>query len=113
YLRISIGLAAGITVGLVLGPSTRPLDVPAKLILRVLGALAPMLILVAVIHAIMTAEIHGRLAFRMGGLLLQNTIVAILVGLGVATLLQPGTSANLGVSGTPPAVNGQPITPLA
>jgi DAACS family dicarboxylate/amino acid:cation (Na+ or H+) symporter len=112
YLRILIGLAAGITVALVLGPNARPLDWPAKLILRVLGALAPLLILVAVVHAIMTAEIHGRLALRMGGLLLQNTIVAIVVGLAVATFLRPGRSALLGVSGTPPAVKGDVITLL-
>src|SRR5688500_12217715 len=89
YLRILIGLVLGIVVGLVLGPSAQPLDWPAKLILRLLGALAPVLILVAVIHAIMTAEIHGRLALRMGSVLLQNTIVAILVGLAVASLLRP------------------------
>ena len=112
YLRILIGLAAGITVGLVLGPSARSLDWPAKLILRVLGALAPMLILVAVVHAIMTAEIHGRLALRLGGLLLQNTIVAILVGLTVATLLEPGKGAHLGVSGAPSAVKGDVATLL-
>jgi Na+/H+-dicarboxylate symporter len=112
YLRILIGLAAGVTVGLVLGPSARPLDWPAKLILRVLGALAPMLILVAVVHAIMTAEIHGRLALRMSGLLFQNTIVAILVGLAVATLLEPGKGAHLGVSGAPPAVKGDVVTLL-
>ena len=106
YLRILIGLAAGMTVGLVLGPTARPLDWPAKLILRGLGALAPMLILVAVVHAIMSAEIHGRLALGMGGLLLQNTIVAILVGLAVAALLEPGKNAYLDVSGTPPAVKG-------
>src|SRR5262245_45371330 len=112
YLRILSGLAAGITVGLVLGPSAQPLDWPAKLILRLLGALAPVLILVAVVHAIMTAEIHGRLALRMGGLLLQNTIVAILVGIAVATLLEPGRSAHLGMSGTPPAVKGDVLTLL-
>jgi DAACS family dicarboxylate/amino acid:cation (Na+ or H+) symporter len=112
YLRILLGLAAGMTVGLVLGPIARPLDWPAKLILRGLGALAPMLILVAVVHAIMTAEIHGRLALRMGGLLLQNTIVAILVGLAVAALLEPGKNAYLSVSGTPPAVKGDVITLL-
>src|SRR5215813_13512948 len=100
YLRILFGLVAGIAVGLVLGPSARPFDWPAKLVLRLLGALAPVLILVAVVHAIMTAEIHGRLALRMVGLLLQNTIVAILVGLTVATLLEPGMRADLGVSGT-------------
>jgi|RhiMethySRZTD1v2_1073278.scaffolds.fasta_scaffold100905_2 Na+/H+-dicarboxylate symporter len=112
YLRILIGLAVGLAVGFLLGPTARPFDWPAKLILRVLGALAPVLILVAVVHAIMTAEIHGRLALRMGGLLLQNTLVAIVVGLGVASVLRPGAGAHLAVTGTPPAVKGDVISVL-
>jgi Na+/H+-dicarboxylate symporter len=112
YLRILIGLCAGIVVGLVLGPRAQPLDWPAKLILRMLGALAPVLILVAVIHAIMTAKIGGRMAFRMGGLLVQNTVVAILVGIAVATLLGPGKNAEVALSGPPPAVKGDVITML-
>ena len=58
-----------------------------------LGALAPALILVAVVRAIMTAEIRGRIAWRLGGLLLLNTTVAILIGLGVANVFSPGTGA--------------------
>jgi DAACS family dicarboxylate/amino acid:cation (Na+ or H+) symporter len=73
----------------------QPLDWPAKLILRLLGALAPVLILVAVVRAIMTADIHGRLALRMVGLLLLNTLMAICVGLLVANTLRPGVGANL------------------
>jgi Na+/H+-dicarboxylate symporter len=112
YLRILIGLCAGIAVGVLLGPSARPLDWPAKLILRVLGALAPVLILVAVIHAIMTAEIRGRMALRMAGLLVQNTLVAILVGITVASLLGPGKNANVALGGPPPAVKGDVVTML-
>lgn len=99
YLRIVVGLVLGVVVGLALGPSAKTFDWPARLILRVLGALAPALILVAVARAILTADIHGRLALRMGGLLLLNTLVAIGVGLGVANLVQPGAGANL----VPPA----------
>jgi Na+/H+-dicarboxylate symporter len=95
YARILLGMALGVVAGLVFGPATKPLEVIAQLVLRVLGALAPVLILVAVIQAIMTAEIRGRLALRMVGLLLVNTLVAILVGLGVANLLRPGTGAQL------------------
>lgn len=95
YARILLGMALGVVAGLLFGPATKPLDVIAQLVLRVLGALAPVLILVAVIQAIMTAEIRGRLALRMVGLLLVNTVVAILVGLGVANLLRPGTGAHL------------------
>ncbi|HWO10580.1 MAG TPA: dicarboxylate/amino acid:cation symporter, partial [Polyangiaceae bacterium] len=64
-------------------------------ILRLLGALAPVLILVAVVRAIMSADIHGRLALRMVGLLLLNTMVAICVGLLVANVLRPGVGAHL------------------
>lgn len=95
YARILLGMTLGVVAGLIFGPATKPLDVIAQLVLRVLGALAPVLILVAVVRAIMTAEIRGRLALRMVGLLLVNTLVAILVGLGVANLLRPGTGAHL------------------
>ena len=95
YFRILIGLALGVAVGLLIGARAQPLDWPAKLILRLLGALAPVLILVAVVRAIMTADIHGRLALRMVSLLLLNTLVAICVGLLVANVLGPGVGANL------------------
>ncbi|MEO6601782.1 MAG: dicarboxylate/amino acid:cation symporter, partial [Polyangiaceae bacterium] len=71
------------------------LDLPARLILRLLGALAPPLILMAVVHALLTAEIRGAVAWRMGWLLLSNTVVAILIGLLVANVLAPGRHAHL------------------
>jgi DAACS family dicarboxylate/amino acid:cation (Na+ or H+) symporter len=95
YLRILLGLVLGVVTGLVLGPSAKLLDQPARLILRVLGALAPPLILLAVVHAIMTAEIHARMALRLGSLLLVNTLTAIVVGLTVANLIAPGRNAQL------------------
>ncbi|MBC8131709.1 MAG: dicarboxylate/amino acid:cation symporter, partial [Deltaproteobacteria bacterium] len=95
YLRILIGLVLGIVTGLILGSGAKSFDQPARLVLRILGALAPPLILVAVIHAIITAEIRGRVALRMAGLLLANTFVAIVVGLVVANVIKPGRHANL------------------
>jgi len=95
YARILLGMAAGVVVGLVFGAATHPLDFIAQMVLRVLGALAPVLIFVAVVHAIMTAELHGRIALRIAGLLVVNTTVAILVGLAVANVLRPGTDAHL------------------
>ena len=90
YVQILIGLALGVVAGLLLGPRASAFDLPTRLILRLLGALAPVLILVAVVRAIMTAEIHGRLALRMVGLLVLNTLMAIGVGLAVANVLRPG-----------------------
>jgi DAACS family dicarboxylate/amino acid:cation (Na+ or H+) symporter len=91
YSRILIGLILGLVAGYLLGPGAKPLEWPARLILRMLGAIAPALILVAVVRALITAEIHGRLALRMGGLLILNTVTAILVGLTVANVLRPGS----------------------
>ena len=103
YLRILIGLALGVVTGLVIGPSAHQLDLPARLILRLLGALAPPLILVAVVHALLTAEIRGAVAWRLGRLLLMNTVTAIVVGLLVANLLAPGRHAHLPAPPVQPA----------
>ena len=90
YLRIIGALILGVICGLVLGPRAAGLELPSKLVLRLLGALAPALILVAIIHALMTADLNGRNTSRLIGLLVLNTLVAISVGLLVANVVQPG-----------------------
>lgn len=112
YLRILIGLVLGVFVGLALGPRAQSFDAPARLILRVLGALAPPLILFAVVRAILTAHIHGKIAFRLGGLLLLNTLTAILIGLAVANLLEPGRFASLPAPSVKPGVRTDVVTQL-
>ncbi len=126
YLRIVFALVLGVVTGLLLfikpdafqftfgnsatyGFKAADLAIPGKLILRVLGALAPALILAAIVHALMTAQIKGKVGLRMVGLLLLNTLVAIFIGLFVANLLKPGQYSRL----TPPATaaSGKAATP--
>ncbi len=95
YVRILIGLVLGVVTGLALGPSGAKLDIPAKLVLRVLGALAPPVVLLAVVNALLKADVKGRLAAKMGALLGLNTLVAIVVGLVVANVIRPGTHADI------------------
>jgi DAACS family dicarboxylate/amino acid:cation (Na+ or H+) symporter len=90
YQRIMLGFGLGIVTGLLLGDWAKPLEIPSQLVLRLLGALAPPLILLAVIEALMHAELPKGSGFRLVGLLLLNTTVAIVIGLAVANLLQPG-----------------------
>jgi DAACS family dicarboxylate/amino acid:cation (Na+ or H+) symporter len=114
YIRIIIALAFGLIIGIVLGylnphvleEGIQPwylegswpfagkmlafLSLFSKIILQLLGALAPPLILIAVIHVLVTTEIPGRSAGRLAWLLLLNTTVAILIGLLVSNLMQPG-----------------------
>ena len=95
YLRIIIALVLGLIVGVVLGERAASLALPSQLILRLLGAIAPPLILLAVIQALMSAEIGGRIAGRLAGLLIVNTVVAIAIGLLVANVVRPGEWSKL------------------
>ncbi len=100
YVRILIALIIGSLLGYVLNTFGKPdwvvyLELPSKTILRMLSMLAPPLVLVAVIQALVKTEIPAGVARRLGGLLLLNTVVAILIGLFVANVLRPGAGANL------------------
>ncbi|MEX0679435.1 MAG: dicarboxylate/amino acid:cation symporter [Pirellulales bacterium] len=90
YLRILVAVALGVIVGMLLGERAEMLAVPSRLVLRVLGALAPPLVLLAIVQALMRAEVIGRQTARLAGLLLQNTLVAIAIGVLVANVIQPG-----------------------
>jgi Na+/H+-dicarboxylate symporter len=91
YIRIVVGMVLGVLVGLLLTPQQAGYFLtPAQLVLRLLGALAPGLILVAIIHVVLTAKFEAKNAARLGSLLLLNTLVAIFIGLLVANVVKPG-----------------------
>ncbi|HKU42340.1 MAG TPA: hypothetical protein VJR89_29480, partial [Polyangiales bacterium] len=77
YLRILGGMALGVVVGLLLGPDAKSLAIPSKLVLRLLGALAPALILFAIVKALIEAHFERGTAGRLIRLLVLNTLVAI------------------------------------
>jgi len=63
--------------------------------MRLLGALAPPLILLAVVQALIKTPIGGRKGARLVSLLVLNTLVAIGIGLLVANVVRPGRWASL------------------
>ncbi len=109
YIRIMIGLAVGVILGTILlfrkpyqsddfkwvDGTIAAMNVVAKLLLQLLTMIAPPLILVAVVRAIITANIRGRQTGRLMFLLALNTMVAIFIGLLVANVVRPGKHANL------------------
>jgi Na+/H+-dicarboxylate symporter len=103
--RMAGAIALGIAVGLLAGQDAQLLNLPAKLVLRLLGALAPPLILFAILRAVLRVEARGRDAGRLAWLLISNTTVAIVIGLVLANVIQPGLGADLvgtgGKSSTP------------
>jgi len=112
YVRILVALALGAAAGLLLPPTwAQQLDIPARMILRLLGAIAPPLILVAVMRALIGANVQGKLAGKMFFLLALNTIVAILIGLTAANIIRPGQYATL-PPGDAPNVNANPLMQL-
>ena len=112
YLRIVVALVLGVLAGLLLPASfAEDLDIPAQIILRLLGAIAPPLILLAVMRALIGAAVRGRLAGKMVFLLVLNTTVAILLGLLVANVIRPGSHASL-PPGEPPKVSGNMLMQL-
>jgi Na+/H+-dicarboxylate symporter len=108
YLQIAIALVLAVGLGVFLGAGQpnpnnigliNNLVIPCTLILKALRALATPLILLAVIHSFLTASIPGRSGRRIAVLLLTNTCAAILIGLAVANVFQPGKWGKIDAAG--------------
>ena len=93
-------MAIAIPVGLFWGEGATNLELLPKLILRALTALAAPLVVLAILSAIVTNEVKGRLGALMMLFYLINTLVAMLIGLSLSNLLQPGNGASLVEPGT-------------
>ena len=81
-----------------LGGLVTAMDLAPTLIVRALGALAAPLVVLAILSAIVTNDVRGRQGARMMFYYLVNTVFAMVIGLGLTNLIQPGLGANL--SGT-------------
>lgn len=104
FLRIVIGLLLGVGLGYLFqwgqgsGWSAHGIAVCknfADIVLRALRLLATPLIFLAVLLALVQSPVSGRTAGRLLWFVMTNTLVAIVVGLTVANLMQPGTGAQL------------------
>src|SRR5262245_53471610 len=112
YIRIALALVLGVIAGMILPNGwAEYFDIPARLILRVLGAIAPPLILVAVLQALIAAKTGGKLAGKMFVLLILNTSVATMIGMAVANAIHPGSHAAL-APGDNPKLTADPLTQL-
>lgn len=112
YFRILIALVAGLLAGIVLGERAMIFHLPSSVILQLLGALAPPLILVAVSHVMLTAEIPRQKAIRLIGLLILNTCVAVVIGLLVANTVRPGTWSSIDVPRPEERAEGERLSPV-
>ncbi|NDC62413.1 MAG: dicarboxylate/amino acid:cation symporter [Planctomycetia bacterium] len=98
--QIVMAIVLGVAAGWLLRDPERAglldlLSWPPTLVLKALKAIATPLVLLAVLNAFLGSDIPAKTASRLALLLLSNTLAAILIGLLVANLIQPGRGAVL------------------
>lgn len=131
WLKVLIGMAAGIGVGMLLGPSAGLMDsdnaatignwlaLPGHLFLTLIQMIVIPLVFASVIRGIAASENIEQLrkmGLRVVLFFLATTTIAIVIGLAIASLLEPGrlidparVQATLG--GTVAAATTAPATP--
>ncbi len=88
---ILVGIAAGIVVGLLLGKeNSAPLGNIGKFYITLIKAVAAPLLFFAILDAIITSDVKILQAKRFLGVIAVNTILATVIGMGLANLIQPG-----------------------
>jgi DAACS family dicarboxylate/amino acid:cation (Na+ or H+) symporter len=102
YVWVVAAAILAVPVGLAWGEGASKLDILPTLIIRLIKAIATPLVVLAILSAIVTNEIHGRQGARMMLYYLINTFVAITIGLVLSNTLKPGLGADLsgGATGT-------------
>jgi Na+/H+-dicarboxylate symporter len=95
YAWVILAVVVAIPVGIFWGEGATSLEIVPKLILRALTALAAPLVVLAILSAIVTNEVRGRVGALMMLFYLINTLVAMLIGLTLSNLIRPGLAASL------------------
>src|SRR4051794_29658816 len=98
YIRIVVALSLGAIAGVIFGARMAHIALPAQIVLQFLNAIAPPMIMVAVIRALVTANVNGKDSARMSVQFLFNTLFAITLGLVIANTLKPGLHAHFDMS---------------
>lgn len=90
YLRTLIGMLIGAAIGLWQGPQAAALAKPGTILMGLVQMLAAPVAFFAIVHALAGAKIEKGKTPQLVRLLLTNTIAAIVIGMTVANVLQPG-----------------------
>ena len=117
YVWVVLAVLLAIPTGILWGDGATRLELLPTVILRALTALAAPLVVLAILSAIVTNEVKGRLGALMMAFYLLNTLVAMLIGLTLTNLINPGKGAAFLESGVHPGAAGEedgnrPVTRL-
>ncbi|WP_076350501.1 dicarboxylate/amino acid:cation symporter [Paludisphaera borealis] len=103
YVWVIVAALIAIPIGWYWGEGAKALEIMPALIMRALTAIAAPLVVLAILHAIVSNEIHGRHGALMMVFYLINTLIAMVIGLGLTNLVKPGLGAALTEHGMPAA----------
>jgi Na+/H+-dicarboxylate symporter len=95
YAWVIVAVVLAIPAGYFWGEGAANFEIMPKLILRALTALAAPLVVLAILSAIVTNEVRGRVGALMMVFYLINTLVAMLIGLTLSNVVRPGLGASL------------------
>lgn len=98
-VKIVIGAVLGVILGEILGKDADKLKPISDLILQLLRLLATPLIALSLLHSLLSVEISGKKTTRLLVILMTNTVIAILIGLLVANIVQPGNHLSIPIDG--------------
>ena len=107
-LRILAAAILGALVGGLMGERAAPLGELRKLFFQLIKMLAFPLLFLSVVDAFLTTRLRWREARRMAWISGINTLLALVIGLGLSRLLEPGLGAASLISSAAPT----PVTPV-
>ena len=88
--QIIAGMVLGALAGLALGPAAAPFGELGKLVIQLIKAAATPLLFLAVVQAILEADLDLAGGAKMVAVACFNACVALAIGLGISNLIEPG-----------------------
>lgn len=92
HFQILLAIALGLVVGPLLGKQGQPLGELGKLVIQLIKATATPLLFFAIVSAILKTEVRGRAALKLLYWASLNACLALLLGLAISNVFQPGRS---------------------
>ncbi len=90
YLRTLIGMLLGAIVGFSMGEDAKTFSKPGSVLMSLVQMLAAPVAFFCIVHALAGAKIEKGKTAKLISLLASNTLVAIIIGMLVANVVQPG-----------------------
>ena len=95
YLQILVAMAIGLVTGLVLGTRASVLGQFGTILIQMIRVMAAPLLFFAIVDAFIRSEMGGRRGLWLAVICTLNTVAALVVGLTVSNVLQPGSHMSL------------------